>query len=80
MVRILGQVRDGKQVSYDVTTPEGRKELRRIWGRDGDIPILLDYVDELEGLVADLRDENEELTEMLADVPRRYIDRMRSDV
>ena len=85
-------------MNIDVTNPEERKELRRIWGRDGDIPILLDYIDELEAQVRDqesnwfsdnmsakltieeLEERCEELTEMLTDVPRRYIERMRDDV
>ena len=98
-------------VMIDVTTPEGRKELLRLYmmdrsqmrvaemdALDYSMPALLDYIDELEAQVRDqesnwfsdnmsakltieeLEERCEELTEMLTDVPRRYIERMRDDV
>ena len=44
------------------------------------VDALLNYINELEEENDELRDKNEELTEMLTDVPRRYIERLRDDV
>lgn len=69
----------------DVTNPTWRTNLRELVAYGLELPqeesdALLDYVDELEGLVAELRDENESLNEMVTDLPRHFFDKMRNDV